>query len=250
MPHLEGMGRLIACDLVGMGRLWQTSRFGPGAGTTFQEQREYLFRLWDMLGIDGNVLFVLHDQGWALGFNWAYQHQDLVSGIAYMESIVMPQVWDDWSNEGIKKMFQGFRSPAGETMVLQDNMFVERVLSASMLWDLADEEMAVYRAPYVEPGESRRPTLTWPRQLPIEDEPADVVQIVGEYSSWLAESHVPKLFINGDPGILTTGRHRDFCRTWPNQTGITVAWLHFLQEDAPDLIGAALADFVRAVRGR
>ena len=137
-----------------------------------------------------------------------------------MESIVIPQVWDDWSDEHIKKIFQGFRSPAGEAMVLQDNVFVEQVLPASMLRDLAGEEMAVYRAPYAEPGESRRPTLTWPRQL------------------------------NGDPGILITGRQRDFCRTWPNQTEITVPGLHFLQEDAPDLIGATLADFVRAVRGR
>jgi haloalkane dehalogenase len=249
MPHLEGMGRLIAVDLVGMGDSGKLPGSGPGR-YTFQEQREYLFRLWDQLGIDGNVVLVLHDWGSALGFNWAYQHQDLVSGIAYMESIVTPLVWADWDNEEIRSVFQGFRSPAGEAMVLQDNAFVEQVLPAAMLRDLADEEMAVYRAPYAEPGESRRPTLTWPRELPIEGDPADVVQVVGEYSSWLAESDVPKLFVNGDPGILTAGRHRDFCRTWPNQTEITVPGLHFLQEDTPDLIGAALAAFVRAVRGR
>jgi haloalkane dehalogenase len=247
MPHLEGLGRLIACDLAGMGDSGKLPNSGPDR-YTYQEQRDYLFRLWEHLGIDGNVVFVVHDWGSALGFDWAWQHQSLVSGIAYMEAIVEPHVWADWGNDDFRNMFQAFRSPAGESLILDKNAFVEQVLPRSMLRDLSGEEMAAYRAPYLEPGESRRPTLTCSRQIPIEGEPADVAQIVGDYSSWLARSDVPKLFVNGDPGLLIIERHRDFCRTWPNQTEVTVPGLHFLQEDSPDQIGMAIAQFVRTIR--
>jgi haloalkane dehalogenase len=247
MPHCEGLGRLIACDLIGMGDSDKLDASGPGR-YTYKEQRDYLFRLWDRIGIGGNVVLVVHDWGSALGFDWANQHRDRVQGIAYMEGIVTPVTWADWP-ENAKRVFQGFRSEAGEEMILQKNIFVEGVLPNAVLRGLTDAEMAVYRQPFAEPGEGRRPTLTWPRQIPIEGEPADVVAVVEAYSAWLKECDVPKLFVNADPGSILTGRPRDFCRSWPNQTEVTVAGSHFVQEDSPDEIGAAVADFVRGLRG-
>jgi haloalkane dehalogenase len=193
------------------------------------------------------VILVLHDWGSALGFDWANRHRDRVAGIAHMEAIAMPVNWDDWPEQG-RRVFQGFRSPEGEAMVLDKNIFVERVLPGSIHRQLTDEEMEHYRAPFRNPGEDRRATLSWPRNIPIEGEPADVVATVEEYGKWLAHSDVPKLFVNADPGSIVQGRVRDFIRTWPNQTEVTVQGVHFVQEDSPDEIGDALAAFVRAVR--
>ncbi|MFJ8613584.1 haloalkane dehalogenase [Streptomyces sp. NPDC093675] len=247
MPHVAGLGRLIACDLVGMGDSGKLADSGSDR-YTYLEQREYLFRLWDHLGIGEGAILVLHDWGSALGFDWAQQHQEQVAGIAYMESIVAPQTWADW-RDGPREIFQAFRSPVGESLILEQNAFVERVLPSGVLRSMSDDEMTVYRRPFLEPGESRRPTLTFPRQIPIEGEPEDVTRIVAGYSAWLAQSEVPKLFVNGDPGALTTGRSRDFCRTWLNQVEVTVPGVHFLQEDSPDAIGTAVAQFVNSVRG-
>ena len=155
----------------------------------------------------------------------------------------MPVTWADWP-KAATPVFKGFRSPAGEQMVLEQNVFIEQVLPTSILRTLSDEEMAAYRRPFAEPGEGRRPTLTWPRQIPIEGEPAEVVEIVRDYSEWLRTSPVPKLFINADPGAILRGAPRDFCRTWPNQTETTVKGIHFIQEDSPDEIGAALAGWI------
>jgi haloalkane dehalogenase len=246
MPHLEGLGRLIACDLIGMGDSDKLEPSGPDR-YTYAEHRDYLFALWEHLGIDSNVVLVVHDWGSALGFDWASRNPDKVQGIAYMEAIVMPVTWDDWPEDG-RRVFQGFRSPAGEEMVLEKNLFVEGVLPAASLRDLTGEEMAVYRRPFAQPGEGRRPTLTWPRQIPIDGEPADVVSVVDDYAAWLGESQIPKLFVNADPGSILTGRARELCRSWPNQTEVTVTGSHFVQEDSPDEIGAALAEFVRRVR--
>ncbi|MFI5613564.1 haloalkane dehalogenase [Amycolatopsis sp. NPDC051903] len=246
MPHLAGLGRLIACDLVGMGDSGKLTPSGPDR-YGYHEQREYLFALWEHLGLGDDVVFVLHDWGSALGFDWAFQHQDRVAGIAYMEAIVAPMSWPE-RRESFRRTFRGFRSPAGETMVLDDNVFVEQVLPRSIIRDLSEQEMAVYRAPFASPGESRRPTLSWPRQLPIEGQPADVVRIVQDYGRWLASSPVPKLFVNAEPGAILTASQREFCRTWPRQTEVTVPGIHFVQEDSPDLIGSAVADFVRDLR--
>jgi haloalkane dehalogenase len=246
MPHLEGLGRLVACDLIGMGGSDKLDDSGPDR-YHYAEQRDFLFALWDELDLGDRVILVLHDWGSALGFDWANQHRDRVAGIAYMEAIAMGVSWDDWPDAG-RRVFQGFRSPEGEAMVLEKNVFVERVLPGSVLRELTDEEMDHYREPFRNQGEDRRPTLSWPRNIPIEGEPADVVQIVDEYGAWLSHSDVPKLFINGDPGSIIQGRVRDFVRTWPNQTEVTVPGMHFLQEDSPDEIGAAVASFVRAVR--
>jgi len=246
MPHLEGLGRLVACDLIGMGHSDKLDNCGPDR-YHYTEQRDYLFGLWDQLELGDRVILVLHDWGSALGFDWANQHRDRVAGIAYMEAIAMPINWADFPGP-VSGVFQGFRSPQGESMVLEQNLFVEAVLPGAINRKLTDEEMDHYREPYRTPGEDRRPTLSWPRNIPIEGEPADVVAIVEEYGAWLAQSDVPKLFVNAEPGAITRGRVRDFVRTWPNQTEVTVPGTHFIQEDSADAIGAAVASFVRAVR--
>jgi len=241
MPLTEGLGRLIAPDLIGMGDSDKLEQSGPDR-YRFVEHREFLDRLLEQLGVSRNVTFVVHDWGSTLGFDWANRHRDQVKGIAYMEGIVCPVTWDDWPDDA-RPVFQGFRSPAGDAMVLEKNVFVERVLPAAVLRELSDDEMAVYRRPYLETGESRRPTLTWPREIPIDGEPADVTRIVEDYGAWLAASEIPKLFINGEPGSILVGRPREFCRTWPNQTEVTVTGSHFIQEDSPEEIGQAIADW-------
>ena len=246
MPHCAGLGRLIACDLIGMGDSDKLPSSGPQR-YSYAEQREYLFALWDQLALGDRVVLVIHDWGSALGFDWASRNAKRVAGIVYMEGIVTPITWDEWP-ENARRAFQGFRSAAGEDMILTKNMFVERVLPGSVLRKLTDEEMTEYRRPFLEPGEGRRPTLTWPRQIPIGGEPADVVKVAADYSAWLAASDVPKLFINAEPGSILTGRQREFCRAWRNQQEVTVKGLHFIQEDSPDAIGQAIADFVRRVR--
>ena len=189
------------------------------------------------------VTLVVHDWGSALGFDWANRHREAIAGIAYMEAIVRPVTWDEWP-EAARAVFQGFRSAAGEAMVLDKNLFVERVLPGSILRTLSAEEMAEYRRPFAEPGESRRPTLTWPRQIPIEGEPADVTAIVADYGAWLSTSDVPKLLVVSEPGAILRGAPLEYCRTWPNQREITVAGNHFVQEDSPDEIGQAVADWI------
>jgi haloalkane dehalogenase len=246
MPHLEGLGRLVACDLIGMGGSDKLDDSGPDR-YHYAEQRDYLFALWDALDLGDRVILVLHDWGSALGFDWANQHRDRVTGIAYMEAVAMPIGWSDFPGR-MRDIFQGVRSPDGESMVLEQNTFVEEVLPASVKRQLSDEEMDHYRRPFRDAGEDRRPTLSWPRNIPIEGEPADVVATVEEYGAWLSQCDLPKLFIKGEPGALIRGRALDFVRTWPNQTEVSVPGVHFLQEDSPDEIGAAVASFVRAVR--
>jgi haloalkane dehalogenase len=247
MPHLEGLGRLIACDLIGMGDSEKLTPSGPDR-YTYEEQRKYLFALWDQLDIGDNVVFMVHDWGSALGFDWANQHRDRVAGIAYTEAFVAPLSWNDYIVPRRKDAFQRLRSSEGEQMILEDNFFVETHMPNGIIRKLAPEEMAEYVRPFSRPGEGRRPTLTWPRQVPIDGEPNRVVKIVQSYSDWLAHSQVPKLFINADPGALLTGRLRNFCRSWPNQTEITVPGYHFVPEDSPRQLGEALHEFVRKVR--
>src|SRR5579859_1131712 len=246
MPHLDGLGRLIACDLIGMGDSDKLVPSGPDR-YSYVEQRRFLFELWDQLRLGNRVIFVLHDWGSALGFDWASNQPERVAGIAYMEAIVAPLTWADWPDNA-RSVFQGFRSPAGETMILDKNLFVEGVLPNAIIRDLTDGEMETYRKPFTHPGEDRRPTLSWPRQIPIEGDPPDVTGIVEHYGAWLAGSEMPKLFINAQPGSILTGRPRELCRTWPNQTEVSVDGLHFVQEDSPDQIGRALADFVHSLR--
>jgi haloalkane dehalogenase len=238
IPHLADGYRCVAPDLIGMGDSDKLPNSGHDS-YTFVEHREYLDGLLSHLDLGDNVTLVVHDWGSGLGFDWANRNRDRVAGIAYMEAIVRPVSWEDWPDPATS-IFQAMRSDAGESIVLEKNVFVERILPSSVIREMTAEEMDVYRRPYLEGGESRRPTLTWPRQIPIEGEPADVFQIVTEYSDWLASSNVPKLFVNADPGMILTGNQRDFCRTWPNQTEVTVSGLHFIQEDSPDEIGTAV----------
>lgn len=245
MPELAGHGRCIAVDLIGMGDSDKLDNAGPES-YRYVEHRDYLFAAWEQLGLTENITFVIHDWGSALGFDWASQHPDKVRGIAYMEGIVKPMSWADWP-EAIRPLFQGFRSEAGESMVLEKNVFVERVLPGSVLRELRESEMAVYRRPYESAGESRRPTLTWPRQIPLDGEPADVHAIVAAYADWLSQSAVPKLFINAEPGAILTGSQRDFCRRFPNQSEVTVAGSHFIQEDSPAEIAAAIRAWLDAM---
>jgi haloalkane dehalogenase len=246
IPHLQERWRCIAPDLIGMGDSDKLEPSGPDR-YTFVEHRRYLDALLEALGVSEKVTLVIHDWGSALGFDWANRHRDAMTGIAYMEAILMPVSWEQWP-EAARGVFQGFRSPAGEDMVLEKNVFVERVLPGSVLRKLDQKEMEVYRRPFREPGESRRPTLTWPRQIPIEGEPADVVEIVKQYGTWLASSDLPKLFINAEPGAILTGDQREFCRSWRNQQEVTVKGIHFIQEDSPDEIGQAVAQW-RATLG-
>ena len=238
IPHLSDRGRCLAPDLIGMGE----SGKAPAGEYRFADHARYLDAWLAAMDVR-NAVFVVHDWGSALAFHWARRHAGRVAGLAYMEAIVRPLTWDEWP-ESIRPIFQALRSPAGEEMILTKNLFVERLLPGAVLRGLGEAEMARYRKPFRKPGESRRPTLTWPRQIPLDGEPADVVEIVQAYADWLSESPVPKLFVNADPGIILTGAQREFCRAWPNQTEVTVKGLHFVQEDSPDDIGRAVAGVV------
>ena len=236
--HGKGVGRCLAPDLVGMG----DSGKAPNGSYRLVDHARYLDAWFEALGLAERVTLVGHDWGSALAFHWAYRHQERLKGIVYMEAIVRPLTWEEWP-ERPRALFQSMRSPDGEDIILEKNVFVERILPASVMRGLSEEEMEVYRRPYREAGESRRPTLTWPREIPIDGEPPDVVEIVDNYAKWLAGSRVPKLFVNADPGVILTGAQREFCRTWPEQREVTVPGSHFIQEDSPAEIGQAISEW-------
>ncbi|MGY8955632.1 MAG: haloalkane dehalogenase [Alphaproteobacteria bacterium] len=243
MPYMTGLGRCIAPDLIGMGDSEKLPDSGPDS-YRFVEHSDYLDKLLDQIGVHSNVTLVIHDWGSGLGFHWANTHRDAVKGIAYMEAMVKARSWDDFP-EKARPAFQAMRSPKGEEMVLENNFFVEVMLPGSIIRDLSEEEHNEYRRPFANAGEDRRPTLTWPRQIPIEGDPADVTSIMDDYGKWLSTSDVPKLFFDAKPGaILGEGASRDFCRSWPNQTEVQVKGVHFIQEDSPDEIGQAIADWM------
>jgi len=245
IPELAGRGRLIAPDLIGMGDSGKLPNPGPDT-YRFTTHRRYLDAFIDAaIGHADSVVLVVHDWGSALGFDWANRHRDRIRGIAYMEAIVRPIAsWDEWSPQAVP-IFQGFRSDKGEAMILERNMFVERVLPGSVLRKLTETEMAEYRRPFLN-REDRWPTLTWPRQIPIAGEPADVVTISAAYSRWMAQNEVPKLFVNAEPGAILIGAAREFCRSWNNQTEVTVPGSHFIQEDSGSAIGKAVAGWMQA----
>jgi haloalkane dehalogenase len=248
MPHLEGLGRLVAADMIAMGGSDKLHPSGPDR-YHYAEHRDFLFTLWEALDLGDRIVLVGHDWGAAFGFDWASRYPDRVQGIVHMEPIAMPLRWRDFPEQG-REVFKALRSPAGERMVLDDNMFVEVRLPGAVMRPLTDEEMEHYRAPFAHAGEDRRPTLAWPRSLPIEGEPADVVQAVSRYGKWLAHSDVPKLYISANPGAIVRDRIREYVRSWPNQTEVTVKGTHTIQEDSPDEIGSAIKDFVAKLRHR
>ena len=245
LPPLEGHGRLIVPDLIGMGDSAKLPNPGPDV-YRFATHRKYLWAFIDaVIGPTQSIVLVVHDWGSALGFDWANHHRDRVRGIAYMEGLPRPIAgWEEWS-EAATPIFQGFRSEKGEEMILDRNMFIERVLHGSILRKLTEAEMTEYRRPFLR-REDRWPTLTWPRQIPIAGEPADVVQIAADYSRWMAENDIPKLFVNAEPGAILIGAVRDFCRTWKNQTEVTVPGSHFIQEDSGPAIGQAITAWMNA----
>ncbi|MBU9610620.1 haloalkane dehalogenase [Burkholderia multivorans] len=246
MPHLQDMGRLVACDLIGMGASDKLVDSGPGS-YSYAQHRDYLFALWDALDLGNNLILVLDDWGATLGFDWANRYRDRVKGIVHMEAVALPMNWSDIP-EPAHPFFQALRSPAGEDLVLQQNIFIEQRLQPAVLRQLDPREMDEYRKPYQEPGEGRRPTLSWPRSLPLDGDLTDVRQAMDAYVPWVASGAVPKLLINGDPGAIMTGRIRDEVRAWQNQQEVTVKGRKILQEDSPDEIGAAIAGFVQRVR--
>ncbi|MFP5331065.1 MAG: haloalkane dehalogenase [Acidimicrobiia bacterium] len=241
IPPVAELGRCIAPDLVGMGDSGRIDSY------RFVDHRRYLDGLLEALGVDHDVTLVLHDWGGGLGFDWANRHRGAIKAIVYMETIVMPVSWADWPDSA-RGIFQAMRSEAGEEIILEKNVFVERILPASVLNPLSPEVHDEYRRPFREPGESRRPTLTWPREIPIDGEPADVTAIVEDYGRWLETSDVPKLFINAEPGSILIGRQREYCRSWPSQREVTVAGSHFIQEDSGEEIGEAISSFLRDLR--
>ena len=247
LPHLQPRGRCIAPDLIGMGDSDKLPGSGPGS-YRFVEHRRYLDALLESLDVRERVTLVIHDWGSGLGFDWANRHRDALKGIAYMEAIVRPQGWDHWDNINARPVLKELRSEGGEAMVLRDNFFIEQILPKAILRTLSVEEMAQYRRPIAEPGEGRRPTLTWPREIPIEGEPADVAAIVAAYADWLATSRVPTLFVKAEPGLLIAGGATlDFARGLPGQTEVKVSGLHFVQEDSPDEIGQAIARWMQGL---
>jgi haloalkane dehalogenase len=239
IPHVSPEARCLAPDLIGMGR----SGKAPDGSYSFADHARYLDAWFDAVIPEAQVALVVHDWGGGLGFYWARRNPDRVRAIAYMETIVCPVTWDDWP-ESARGIFQGMRSEKGDELVLERNLFIEGILPNAILRELTPEEFDAYRAPWRKAGESRRPMLTWPREIPIEGEPKDMVRIVEAYSRWLKDSPIPKLFVNADPGSILVGRPREFCRTWANQEEVTVAGAHFIQEDSPDEIGAAVAQFL------
>jgi len=245
VPSLKDMGRCIIPDLIGMGDSDKLPNSGEGR-YSYKEHREYLFALLEQLGVTSNVTLVIHDWGSALGFDWANQHRNAVKGIAYMEALVRPLTWEEWP-ESSRSVFKSLRTSKGEEMVLEKNFFVEKILPASILRNLTEDEMNEYRRPFKESGESRRPTLTWPRNIPLDREPLDVTEVIDNYATWLETSDVPKLFVDADPGVILTGLQRDYCRRWPNQTEVQVKGLHFIQEDSAKEIGDAIAEWLSKI---
>ena len=242
-PYLHDQASCISMDLIGMGDSDKLDN--PDTNSyRFEEHFYYVEKAIKALTNNKKITLVVHDWGSALGFHWSYKHPELIKGIAYMEAIVKEMTWDDW-DKNAKSIFQGFRSDAGEDLVLEKNYFVEKVLPGSIIRTLDADEMNEYRRPFLSSGEDRRPTLSWPREIPIEGEPGNVCQIVNEYAEWMKTNNIPKLFINAEPGAITTGKIRDFCRSWKNQTEVTVKGIHFIQEDSPDEIGKALSKWYK-----
>ena len=244
-PHVEDLGRVVIPDLIGMGDSDKLDGV-DNEGYKYHGQYGYLTELFDQLDLGNNIHLIIHDWGSAMGFQFARENPDRIKSITYMEAIVMPLTWEQWP-DAATKIFGLFRSEAGEELVLEKNFFVERILLADSATGYTDEEKAEYIRPFINAGEDRRPTLTWPRQIPLDGEPSEVVEEVRKNSEFHKDSEIPKLFINADPGSILVGEQREFARTWKNQTEITVSGNHFVQEDSSEEIGAALRNFVKAL---
>lgn len=248
IPHVRHLGRCVAPDMIGMGDSEPLPDSGPGV-YTFATHRDYLFGLFEMIGVDRRAVFVVHDWGSGVGFSWAQQDPSRLRGLAYMEAILRPPEFPQ-TPEPTSGLFATFRSPAGEEAVLQDNVFVEQILIGGLDLYLSEADKAEYRRPYLSAGESRRPTLTWPRELPMGGEPADTTASVRSYTGWLAgDRTIPKLWVRANPGaILSTSPQNadliEYVRSVPNQQEVTVFGSHYVQEISPHAIGRALARWI------
>ena len=245
IPELVESGRVIVPDLIGQGDSEKLPESDGPERYSLEVAYSYVDGLLESIGANENVTLVIHDWGTGVGFLWAMRHPAAVKGVAYMEGIVKPVSWRDWPESAVG-IFKGFRSDKGEDLILNRNMFIEGVLPSSVIRPLSDTEMDAYRAPHLE-TDDRQPLLNWPRQIPIEGEPKDIVALVNEYGAFMAASEIPKLFINADPGSILVGAQREFCRSWPNQQEVTVKGLHFIQEDSPVEIGQAVANWLKAL---
>lgn len=240
IPYLMPYGRCLAPDYVGMGN----SGPAPDGSYRFADHQRYLDAWFEALQLNKNVILVVHDFGSALGFSWAQRYPERVKALVYMEAIVRPFLsWDEWP-EATREFFRLQRTPAGEDLILEKNLFIEFLLP---LRNIPTDALEVYRRHYRNPGPSRQPILAWTRELPIEGQPADVTGIIDSYARWLSTCQIPKLFIDADPGGFLIGAQREFCRAWPNQETVTVKGAHFLQEESPDEVGQATARFVAKV---
>ena len=245
-PYVEGMGRIIIPDLIGMGDS-EKLEGENNSDYKYHGQFKFLSSLLDELDLGKNINLVIHDWGSAMGFQYARENSDRIKSICFMEAIVMPLIsWEQWP-ENARNIFQLMRSDAGEEIVLEKNIFVERILLNDSAEGFTDEEKAEYIRPFKNAGEDRRPTLTWPRQIPIEGEPIEVVEEVGKNAEFHKNSDIPKLFINAEPGSILTGDQREFVRTWANTKEITVKGYHFIQEHSPNEIGEAIKDFLTSL---
>jgi haloalkane dehalogenase len=246
IPYAQGFGRCIAPDLIGMGDSEKLPNPGPNS-YTFEQNRHFLDGFFDALGLKERVILVVHDWGSSLGFDWARRHPDTVEGIAHMEGLIAPTKWEDMPAVA-RPRFRSVRSSEGEELVLQQNIFLEQSLVKGTLRAYTDPELAEYHRPFLQPGEDRRPMLTWPRELPIDGEPPNVVEVFQKYGAWLAQSPIPKLYIRAEPGTQSP-KIIEQARTWPNQQEVVVPGVHYPQEDAPDAVGSAIAGWLQGVRG-
>jgi haloalkane dehalogenase len=245
VPELLNSGRVIVPDLIGQGDSEKLPVSDGADRYSLEVAYKYVDGLLQNIGADNNVTLVIHDWGSGIGFLWAMRNPDAVKGVAYMEAIVKPMSWDDWPEGGVG-IFKGFRSEKGEDLILNRNMFIEGVLPSSVIRELTEKEMNAYRAPHIK-EEDRQPLLNWPRQIPLEGEPKNVVSLVNDYGAFMSSSNIPKLFINADPGSILLGKQREFCRSWPNQKEVTVKGIHFIQEDSPFEIGQAVAEWLETI---
>tara|TARA_B100000674_G_scaffold370399_1_gene312786 strand:+ start:201 stop:1064 length:864 start_codon:yes stop_codon:yes gene_type:complete len=244
-PHVEDLGRVVIPDLIGMGDSEKLDGV-DNEGYKYHGQYSYLRELLDQLDIGNDVHLIIHDWGSAMGFQFARENPDRIKSITFMEAIVMPLTWEQWP-DAATKIFGLFRSEAGEELILEKNFFVERILLADSATGYSEDERKEYLKPFLNPGEDRRPTLTWPRQIPLDGEPDLVVEEVRKNAEFHKNSEIPKLFVNADPGSILVGDQREFVRSWKNQTEITVKGNHFVQEDSAEEIGKALRNFVQDI---
>jgi haloalkane dehalogenase len=244
-PFVSDLGRIIVPDLIGMGDSEKLEGI-DNPDYQYHGQYKYLSTLLDSLDLGDEINLVIHDWGSAMGFQYARENSDRIKSITFMEAIVMPLSWDQWP-ENARNIFQLMRSEAGEEIVLEKNIFVERILLNDSANGFTDEERNEYIRPFKNPGEDRRPTLTWPRQIPVDGSPQAVIDEVTKNGEFHRDSKIPKLFINADPGSILIGEQRDFVRSWTNLRELTVKGNHFIQEHSPKEIGEALKNFLTSI---